>query len=118
MLNFRLIARIFCASKFRVPCPTFGKKNCLFGGYVGKSAKDILKWVWDKNHNCACASDKRVFFDSVKRRKNHLLTLRKPGCFVECVSFKQASPNNQKFGFQFPVLCGFRLAYKKKIVKK
>ena len=68
MLNLRLIAQIFSASKFRVPTtfnadicslvlvhyaanshhlskgPTFGKKNCLFGGYVGKNAKDILKW--------------------------------------------------------------------------
>ena len=89
------------------------KKIRLFGGYVSKNAKAVFKRVRKKIHKFACASYKRLVFKSVERREHYLVILKNLGCFVKCGSFLQASHKNQNVRFQFPVLCGFQLAYKK-----
>ena len=65
--------------------PTLNK-ICLFGGYVSKNAKDVFKRVQKKIHNFACASYKRLVFNSVERREHYLEILKNLGCFVKCAS--------------------------------
>ena len=62
------------------------KKICLFGGYVSKNTKDVFKRVRKKNHNFACASNKRLLFNSVERREHYLVILKNVGCFVRVFS--------------------------------
>ena len=62
------------------------KKVCLFGGYVRKNEKDVFKMVRKKNHNIACASNKRLIFNSMERREHYPVILKNLACFVKCVS--------------------------------
>ena len=105
MSKLWLLAPMFCASKLPVPTifntdicnldfvhyadnshrscrgPTFEKYL-----FVSKNAKDVFKGS-EKNHNFACASNKRLVFNSVERREHYPVILKNLGCFVKCASF-------------------------------